>query len=122
MRISLPPEPTDADLADYLTKHLDAFRQDQQLSFRHVYLNPEKTGEQLDAVANELLADSNPQIPKADISTLGDPTLLDPAFAMNPSVASRQPLAAPLLKARDIAGWPSGAARCLRIRHPSRLC
>ena len=50
-------EPTDADLAGYLAKHPDAFRQDQQLSFRHVYLNPGKHGEKIDAVANKLLAD-----------------------------------------------------------------
>ena len=73
-------EPTDADLAGYLTKHVDAVRQDQQVSFRHVYLNPEKYGEGLDAVANKLLAELKTKDPQADISTLGDATLLDPAF------------------------------------------
>ena len=77
-------EPTDADLADYLAKHPDAFRQDQQLSFRHIYLNPEKNGDQLDALANKLLAQLKSTDPKADLSTLGDPTLLDPAFRDEP--------------------------------------
>jgi len=77
-------EPADADLADYLAKHPDAFRQDQQLSFRHVYLNPEKNGEQLDAVANKLLAQLKSTDPKADLSTLGDSTLLDPTFRDEP--------------------------------------
>ena len=77
-------EPTDADLAGYLAKHPDAFRQDQQLTFRHIYLNPEKHGEQLDAVANKLLADLKSKDAQAGISTLGDPTLLDPAFRDEP--------------------------------------
>ncbi|HEY5705135.1 MAG TPA: peptidylprolyl isomerase [Terrimicrobiaceae bacterium] len=77
-------EPTDADLARYLEKHPDAFRQDQQLTFRHVYLNPEKYGEQLHVVANKLLTDLRSKDAQADISTLGDPTLLDPAFRDEP--------------------------------------
>jgi parvulin-like peptidyl-prolyl isomerase len=73
-------EPTEADLAAYLAKHPDAFRQDQQLTFRHVYLNPEKRGDQLDADVAKLLGDLKAAGAQADISRLGDPTLLEHAF------------------------------------------
>jgi hypothetical protein len=73
-------EPTEADLAAYLAKHPDAFRQDRQLTFRHVYLNPEKHGDQLDADVAKLLADLKAAGAQADISKLGDPTLLERAF------------------------------------------
>jgi PPIC-type PPIASE domain len=77
-------EPTDADLAGYLAEHPDAFRQDQELTFRHIYLNPKKYGEQLDSVANKLLTALKSKDAQTDISTLGDPTLLDPAFRDEP--------------------------------------
>ena len=77
-------EPTEAALAEYLAKHADAFRQEQQLTFRHVYLNPEKHGEQLDVVAAKLLADLGARGMQADIYALGDPTLLEPAFRDEP--------------------------------------
>jgi parvulin-like peptidyl-prolyl isomerase len=73
-------DPREADLAAYLAKYPDAFRQDQQLTFRHVYLNPEKRGDQLDADVAKLLADLQTAGAQADISTLGDPTLLERAF------------------------------------------
>jgi hypothetical protein len=73
-------EPTEADLAAYLAEHPDAFRQDRQLTFRHVYLNPEERGDQLDADVAKLLADLQTAGAQADISTLGDPTLLERAF------------------------------------------
>jgi hypothetical protein len=73
-------EPTEADLAAYLAKHPDAFRRDQQLTFRHVYLNPEDHGDQLDADTAKLLAELRTAGARADISKLGDPTLLERAF------------------------------------------
>ncbi len=77
-------EPTEGDLAGYLSAHPDAFRQDQELTFRHVYLNPEKHGEQLDGVAAKLLADLQSRGAQADVSSFGDPTLLEPAFRREP--------------------------------------
>jgi hypothetical protein len=73
-------EPTEADLAAYLAEHPDAFRQDRQLTFRHVYLNPQTRGDQLDADAAMLLTDLRAAGAQADMSELGDPTLLERAF------------------------------------------
>jgi parvulin-like peptidyl-prolyl isomerase len=73
-------EPTEADLAAYLAKHHDAFRQEQRLTFRHVYLNPEERGERLDADVATLLADLRAAGALADTSRLGDPTLLESVF------------------------------------------
>jgi hypothetical protein len=73
-------DPTEADLAAYLARHPDAFRQDRQLTFRHVYLNPEKHGDQLEADVAKLLVDLKAAGAAADVSTLGDPTLLERAF------------------------------------------
>jgi hypothetical protein len=78
--LSAAAEPTHADLAAYLAKHPDAFRQDQQVTFRHVFLSPEKHADQLDAVTAKLLADLRAEGAKADVSALGDPTLLERSF------------------------------------------
>lgn len=77
-------EPTDADLSAYLSRHPDAFRQDQRVTFRHVYLNPDRHGERLDADAATLLADLRTKGAQADVATLGDPTLLAPAYRDEP--------------------------------------
>ena len=50
-------EPTDTELADYLAKHPDQFAQDQRFTFRQVFLNPEKRGDQLEANTTTLLAE-----------------------------------------------------------------
>jgi hypothetical protein len=73
-------DPTEADLAAYLAQHPDAFRQDQRLTFRQVYLSPDKRGDQLDADVTNLLASLRAAGAQADISELGDPTLLERAF------------------------------------------
>lgn len=74
------PAPTEADLTEYLTQHADVFRQDHRLTFRHIYLNPEKHGARLDSVAANVLARLMADGAQADISVLGDPTLLQPAY------------------------------------------
>ena len=65
-------EPTDAELADYLAKHPDQFAQDQRFTFRQVFLNPEKRGDQLEADTAALLAELKRRGADADVSTLGD--------------------------------------------------
>jgi hypothetical protein len=68
--------PTDRDLLAHLEAHPDQFRTDPLLSFRHVFLDPEQRGDDLDAEARRLLARLNGPQPPADPSSLGDPRLL----------------------------------------------
>lgn len=77
-------EPTEAELAAYLANHPDAFRQDQRLTFRQVYLNADKRGDKLAADAAQMLVDLKANGPQADASELGDPSLLPPALADEP--------------------------------------
>ena len=77
-------EPTDADLAAYLAAHPDVFRQDQRFTFRQVYLNPATHGERLDEAVSKLLGDLRAIGAQADVSALGDPTLLEPGFRDEP--------------------------------------
>jgi hypothetical protein len=77
-------EPTEADLAGYLSKHPDAFRQDQRLTFRQVYLNVDKRGDKLEADAGRMLADLKSRGARAETAELGDPSLLPPAMANEP--------------------------------------
>jgi hypothetical protein len=82
--IAAQSQPTDAELGAYLTAHPDSFRVEQRFTFRQVYLNPEKHGENLARDAAQLLAQLNQAGNKADSSTLGDSILLEHAFAAAP--------------------------------------
>ncbi len=70
-------EPTDDQLRDYLNAHPEKFRVDQHFTFEQVYLDPSRHGRQLNADAKELLAKLNERGARADLSTLGDPFLLE---------------------------------------------
>jgi len=77
-------EPAEAELAEYLAKHPDAFRQDQRLTFRQVYLNADKRGDKLATDAAQMLAELKAKGAKADVSELGDQSLLPPALMNEP--------------------------------------
>jgi len=77
-------EPTDADLDTYLQAHPDGFRVEQLLTFRQVYLNPERHGETLARDAAELLAQLRQAGSNSDVSALGDPSLLPQDVAAVP--------------------------------------
>jgi PPIC-type PPIASE domain len=78
-------EPSDADLNAYLQAHSDSFRLEQRLTFRQVYLNPEKHGENLARDAAQLLAQLNQAGKKVDVSAVGDPSLLESTFKSVPA-------------------------------------
>jgi hypothetical protein len=71
--------PSEDDLRAYLEANADAFRVDPRLSFRQVYLGPER-GEALADEARDLrtLLRGDPYV---DASALGEATLLDHAYA-----------------------------------------
>ena len=83
--IAAQTEPTEADLNAYLRAHPDAFRLEQRFTFRQVYLNPEKHGENLERDAAQLVAQLNLAGNKVDSSTLGDSFLLEHQFAAVPA-------------------------------------
>ena len=82
-------EPTDTELADYLAKHPDQFAQDQRFTFRQVFLNPDKRGDQLEADTPALLAELKRRGADADVSTLGDSFLLPREFTDEPQARRR---------------------------------
>jgi hypothetical protein len=71
-------EPTDAQLQEFLAKHPEKFLEPAQLSFRQVYLNTEKRGEQARVQAEQLLTKLQAGRGPADLAMAGDPTLLPP--------------------------------------------
>jgi hypothetical protein len=76
--IAAQAEPTDDQLRSYLNAHPDKFSVDRHLTFAQVYLDPARHGRRLNADAQQLLVKLNEPGAKADISTLGDPFLLEP--------------------------------------------
>jgi len=83
--IAAQTEPTDADLTAYLQAHPEAFRVEQRLTFRQVYLNPEKRGENLARDAARLLAQLHRADSEGDASALGDAFLLEHRFTAVPT-------------------------------------
>jgi len=71
--------PTEADLQQFLESHPQQFRTDEALSFRHVYLNPQLHGANLQSDAARILAQLNASA-TVDPDSLGDPFLLETRF------------------------------------------
>ena len=78
-------EPTDDELSAYLKAHADAFREQRHFTFNHVYLNPERRGENLARDTAQLLAQLQQAGAKADVSALGDSFLLEHKFQSLPA-------------------------------------
>ncbi len=68
-------EPSDEELATYLAENEDAFRESPVYTFRQVYFNPEKHGDNLQAhVARKLV------VLRSGQTDVGDASLLPPSF------------------------------------------
>lgn len=84
-------EPSEAELQAYLLAHPDAFRREPRLSFRQIYLNPDRRGPRVEADAAQLLAQLSQAGTDLDAAALGDATLLESAFAdVSPSDVAAQ--------------------------------
>ena len=70
-------EPTETDLADYLKTHADLFSAPGRLTFDQVYLSRDRHGERLAQDAARLLARLRREGRSADLSSAGDPFLLE---------------------------------------------
>jgi hypothetical protein len=71
-------EPSDEELREYLAQHPDLFRSEPRLTFRQVYLNPERRGDAVQQDAARLLAELHRAGTQADFAAMGDSTLLSP--------------------------------------------
>ena len=69
------PKPSEENLATYLQDHMEVFRFDEELSFQHVFLNPDTRGDTLDADAGALLGKLR-QDASSDASEMGDRFML----------------------------------------------
>lgn len=75
--------PTDQQLAAHLERNAARFRRDALLTFRHVYLSPERRGAAIQGDAARVLADLR-AAGAADIDATGDPFLLELEFHETP--------------------------------------
>lgn len=69
-------EPTEEQLATYLNENPDIYRIDPRITFRQVFLDPERHTEDLNESVAKLL-DTLQSDPTADADQLGDQTLLE---------------------------------------------
>jgi hypothetical protein len=77
--------PSDEELSTYLKAHADTFGLPQQFTFAHVYLNPERHGENLVRDTAQLLAQLRKAGDDADLSEFGDSFLLEHKFQSLPA-------------------------------------
>ncbi len=83
--IAAQAQASDSDLMAYLQAHPDKFRTEQRVTFRQVYLNPEKHGKSLARDSAQLLAQLKQAGGITDISALGDSLMLDHEFIARPA-------------------------------------
>lgn len=76
---------TDEQLRTYLHEHPDAFRVERRFTFTQLYLDPERHGENLTKDSAQLLAHLKQAGTDADVSSLGDPFMLEHRFRAVPS-------------------------------------
>jgi hypothetical protein len=74
-------EPGTAELEAWLTEHDARYAQPARTSFRQVYLDPARRGEEVRADAERLLAELSAGTHGADVRALGDRTLIEHAHA-----------------------------------------
>jgi hypothetical protein len=79
------PEPTQAQLRDFLAQHPQQFEAERGYSFTQVFLNPQRHGSQLQADAQRLLAALRSVPDDAALVKGGDPFLLDSHFERLPA-------------------------------------
>ena len=75
-----PGDPTDTDLRGYVAANPDQFQEPARLSFRHVYLNPERRGKNLERDARALLVSLKESQQSNNGKMAGDPILLNSHF------------------------------------------
>jgi len=74
-------EPTEAQLAEYLAAHAQDYSVAARLSFRQVFLDPQRHGAALEADALALLDALRSRARTPDLDRLGDRLMLEPAYS-----------------------------------------
>jgi hypothetical protein len=74
-------QPTDEELRAFLQDHPDKFRLERRFAFRQIFLSPERHRDRLAGDAADLLRQLKQTGESFDVSTLGDPSLLENEFA-----------------------------------------
>lgn len=83
--VAAQANPTEAELQQYLEVHREKFRSELQLTFRQVYLDPQRHGINLNRDAAQLLIQLQQAGTDSDISVSGDPFLLDQEYKRVPA-------------------------------------
>lgn len=83
--VAAQANPTEAELQQYLEAHREKFRSELQLTFRQVYLDPQRHGINLNRDAAQLLIQLQQAGTDSDISVSGDPFLLDQEYKRVPA-------------------------------------
>lgn len=74
-------EPTETDLADYLRDNREQFEQPAQIDFIQVFVDPAKHGMNTEIYIKNLQDKLTQTDPGTDVSTIGDPIMLDQGYA-----------------------------------------
>jgi hypothetical protein len=75
--VELSLSPTEQDLATYFEKHADRYRRSPLITFTHVFMDPDRRGEQTLRDADAILAELQSQgRPAEGIEEFGDPFML----------------------------------------------
>ena len=75
--------PSEDELAAFLQEHRDLFRQEPQVSFKHVYLNSDKRGAGVENDARNMLPILSAVGPGADPESFSDPNMLPKEFSLS---------------------------------------
>jgi hypothetical protein len=75
--VAAQAQPTGEQLRSYLSDHPEKFRIDKHFTFTQVYLDPARHGQRLNSDAQQMLAQLNKSGPRASVSNMGDPFLLE---------------------------------------------
>jgi hypothetical protein len=73
-------EPSNDELAAYLSAHQQDFRIDEKLTFQQVYLSVQKRGDHLEGDARDILNFLNSD-KTTDLGAVGDPIMLEPRYS-----------------------------------------
>jgi hypothetical protein len=79
--ITTQSEPTDEELTAFMKRNSRRYLADPQISFRQVYVNPDKRGKNAASDSRRILAQLREG---ADPATAGDPILIDPEIHLSP--------------------------------------
>jgi hypothetical protein len=75
--VAAQAQPTEEQLRSYLNEHPEKFRVDKHFTFSQIYLDPPRHRRNMDSDAQQMLAQLNKIGPRADVSNMGDPFLLE---------------------------------------------